>query len=186
MRLFVGLALNEEAKQRLERLSLRLRAPEDGLRWTSAEQWHITLVFLGTMGDKERGVLSRELGRIHAAAAAVRIEGLGTFDRTGILYAAVEVSPELLDLQQRAEEVVRASGLEVEDRAYRPHITLARSRNRGGTRVLQRLKQTVEKQKLRVEWVANEMLLYESQLSPSGSRYLVRERFALSKDDGGV
>ncbi|HEY5381191.1 MAG TPA: RNA 2',3'-cyclic phosphodiesterase [Acidobacteriaceae bacterium] len=185
MRLFVGLALSEEAKQRLERLTLRLRAPEDGLRWTSAEQWHITLVFLATVEDKERALLLREWGRIHAVAVAVRIEGLGTFDRTGILYAAVEVSPELLHLQQRVAEAARVSGLEAEDRAYRPHITLARSRNREGLRTLQRLKPALEKQRLRVDWRAEEVLMYESQLSPSGSRYLVRERFALSEDDCG-
>jgi 2'-5' RNA ligase len=179
MRLFVGLALSEEAKQRLERLTLRLRAPEDGLRWTSAEQWHITLVFLGTVEDKERALLLRELGRVHAAAAAVRIEGLGTFDRTGILYAAVEVSPQLLHLQKRVAEAVRASGFEVEDRAYRPHITLARSRNREGSRALQRLKPALEKQRLRVDWRAEEVLVYESELSPSGSRYRVEQRFRL-------
>jgi 2'-5' RNA ligase len=179
MRLFVGLALSAAAKQRMEGLTLRLRAAEDGLRWTSPEQWHITLVFLGEVQDQERGLLVRELGKLRAAATPVVVEGLGTFERAGILYAAVEVGAALLSLQQAVGAAVKASGLAVEERAYRPHITLARSRNRSGLRTLRELHPVLERQRLRVEWVAEEFLLYASELSPAGSRYRVEQRVRL-------
>lgn len=182
MRLFVGLALSEEARQRLERLTLRLRAAEDGLRWASPEQWHVTLVFLGSVESERSAELLRELGKVRSAAVSIEIDGLGTFDRAGVLYAAVEVGAELLELQRRVAEAVRGLGLPVEERAYRPHITLARSRNRSGLRTLGRLKPLLEQQRLRVGWRTDEFLLYESELSASGSRYRVQERFALAKD----
>ncbi|HEX3927826.1 MAG TPA: RNA 2',3'-cyclic phosphodiesterase [Gemmatimonadales bacterium] len=181
MRLFVGLALSDEAKTMLERVTLRLRGPEDGLRWPTVEQWHITLVFLGVVEDRERAVLLRALRKIRATAVSIEINGLGTFDRAGVLYAAVEITPGLLRLQQTVAETIRMSGFALEERPYKPHITLARSRNRGGSQTLQRLGAVLAQQRLQVSWTAEEFLLYESELSPTGSRYRVRERFALTK-----
>jgi 2'-5' RNA ligase len=76
---------------------------------------------------------------------------------------------------------VRRVGLEIEERPYRAHITLARSRNRDGRKAIEPLRRLAEQQRLSVRWEAKEFLLYESQLSPGGSRYVVRERFALSE-----
>jgi RNA 2',3'-cyclic 3'-phosphodiesterase len=96
----------------------------------------------------------------------------------------VEVSPELLQLYEAVSAAVRRVGLEVEERPYRAHITLARSRNKDGRKTIERLGRAAEQQKLDGRWEAAEFLLYESQLSPGGSRYVVRERFALRGQKG--
>jgi 2'-5' RNA ligase len=106
------------------------------------------------------------------------------FERVGILYAAVEVTAELERLQRATAEAVRASGLVVEDRPYRPHVTLARSKGAAGIRTLKRLRPALEQQRLRVGWIATEFLLYESQPTPTGSRYVVRARFGLGTAGG--
>jgi 2'-5' RNA ligase len=80
---------------------------------------------------------------------------------------------------------VRRVGLEVEDRTYRAHITLARARNKDGRKTIARLRRPAEQQKLNACWEAAEFRLYESQLSPDGSRYVVRERFGLRGQAGG-
>ncbi len=179
MRLFVGLAVDEAVKETLERLTLRLRAKDDGLRWSTPDQWHVTLVFLGEVDDEARARLLRELAEVQRPALMLRMEQLGVFERAGILHAEVEVSPELLQLYEAVAAAVRRVGLEVEDRPYRAHITLARSRNRDGRKTMERLRRSAEQQRLSARWKATEFLLYESQLSPSGSRYVVRERFGL-------
>lgn len=180
MRLFVGLAVDEAVKDALERLTLRLRAKDDGLRWSTRDQWHVTLVFLGEVADEARARLVTELGHLRQPAVALRMSGLGVFERAGILHAEVEVTAPLLGLYEAVAAAVRRCGLAVEDRPYRAHITLARSRNRDGRKTIERLKRSVEQQKLNGQWEATEFLLYESQLSPGGSKYIVRERFALS------
>ena len=177
--MFLGLALSDEARAAMERVSLRLRAADDGLRWSSPEQWHITLAFLGSVESVGESVLLRELRRIRLPAAPLEIDGLGTFDRVGILYSAVEVTPALAELQRATAEAVRASGLMLDDRPYRPHVTLARSKGRAGMQTLKRLRPMLEQQRPRVRWTATEFALYESQSSPGGSQYLVRARFAL-------
>ncbi len=184
MRLFVGLAIDELVKQTLERLTLRLRAKDDRLRWSTPEQWHVTLVFLGEVDDAARARLVRELAKIRQPALTLRMGSVGVFERAGILHAEVEVSPDLLRLYEAVAAAVRRAGLEVEDRTYRAHITLARSRNRDGRKTIERLQRSAEQQRLSVRWTASEFLLYESQLSPGGSRYVVRERFVLQRQTG--
>ena len=185
MRLFVGLAVDERVKETLERLTLRLRAKEDGLRWSAPDQWHVTLVFLGEVDDGARARLVRELAEVRQPVLTLRMERLGVFERAGILHAEVEASTELLRLYEAVAAAVKRVGLEVEERPYRAHITLARSRNKDGRKTIERLRRTAEQQKLDGRWEAAEFLLYESQLSPGGSRYVVRERFALQGQRGG-
>lgn len=181
MRLFVGLAVNEAVKQMLERLMLRLRAKDDGLRWSTPDQWHVTLVFLGEVDDETRARLVRELGEVRQPVLRLRIERLGTFERAGILHAEVEVSPQLLRLYEGVAAAVKRVGLAVEERPYRAHITLARARNNDGKKTIARLRRSLEQQRISGRWMAAEFLLYESQLSPGGSRYVVRERFDLER-----
>lgn len=47
MRLFIGIPLAADVVRELAALTARLRSPSDGLRWSAAEDWHITLQFLG-------------------------------------------------------------------------------------------------------------------------------------------
>ena len=179
MRLFVGLAVDERVKETLERLTLRLRAKEDGLRWSTPDQWHVTLVFLGEVDDEARARLVRELEGVRQPVLMLRMERMGVFERAGILHAEVEVSPQLQRLYEAVASAVKKAGLAVEERPYRAHITLARSRNKDGRKTIERLRRTAEQRKLEGRWEVAEFLLYESQLSPGGSRYVVRERFAL-------
>lgn len=180
MRLFVGLAVDDAVKDALERMTLRLRAKDDGLRWSAPEQWHVTLVFLGEVDDEVQARLVRELYGVREKTLMLRVVGLGVFERAGILYAEVEVTPELLRLHEAVAAAGKRAGLAVEERPYRAHVTLARSRNREGRKMIERLQRSVASQtRLNARWPVSEFLLYESQLSPSGSRYVARERFAL-------
>jgi RNA 2',3'-cyclic 3'-phosphodiesterase len=179
MRLFVGLAVSDAIKDVLERLTLRLRAKDDGLRWSTPDQWHVTLVFLGEVDDESRNRLVKELANVRQTRLTLRIEGLGVFQRAGILHAEVGVTQELLRLYEAAAAAVKRAALDVEERPYRAHITLARSRNRDGRRTMERLQRAAQQQRLSERWDVTEFLLYESQLSPSGSRYVARERFGL-------
>jgi 2'-5' RNA ligase len=167
-------------KQALERVTLRLRTKDDGLRWSTADQWHVTLAFLGELGDEARDTLVRELAQVGVPQVGLQMDGLGVFQRVGILLAKVEVTPELLALYEAVAAAVRRAGLEVEDRPYRAHVTLARSRNRDGKKTIERLQRSSAQQRLNERWESAEFLLYESKLSPKGSTYVVQGRFPLA------
>ncbi len=184
MRLFAALPLSLEAIERLARLRLRLSAPGDGLRWSTPEQWHITLQFYGEI-DEERGVCLRE-GLAHRTLSSppeVVLDGLGRFEAKGILYAAVAVTPSLLLLQERVVAFGKACGVVPESRAFRPHVTLARSKGRPRPKTPGHAT-TPELPPFgaAVRWFGDEVQLIQSTLSPRGAEYTVYSRRSLTAD----
>lgn len=184
MRLFVGIALDAASVAALCGVRERLRPlAGDGLRWPDPAGWHVTLQFLGNASEEQKTCLVERLRALEAAVVPVRIEGLGFFARTGIFYAGIALTPELLALQQKVTAATRGCGFIPEARAYSPHITLAKAKGRN-PRALAPLQRAVERGKvtLAAEFLADEFLLYESFPGPEGSRYEVRDRFGLAKD----
>jgi len=155
-----------------------------GVRWSPPETWHVTLQFLGPAGPEQAACVTARLGALRAAPFTVRIDGLGFFDRTGVFWAGVPLTAELLALQQQVVGATRSCGFVPEDRAYSPHITLARSKGRAGASALAPLRKSVERSRvsLATEFTAAEFLLYESFPGPEGSRYEVRARFPLTSE----
>jgi 2'-5' RNA ligase len=178
MRLFVGIPLAAAVVNELTRVTQRLRSKDDGLRWSSPESWHITLQFLGdTDRDQYECALAR-LHELHLPPVPIRLDTMGFFDRAGIFFVSAKPSSELVSLERHVVAATTLCGFTPETRPYHPHITLARSKN--NERGLHGLKQRVHSQPDFTEFLAGEFLLYESQPTPTGSHYEVRERFVLA------
>jgi RNA 2',3'-cyclic 3'-phosphodiesterase len=183
MRLFVGIALDEGATVALRGVRERFAAAGGDVRWASAATWHVTLQFLGEASEEQATCVVERLGGIAAAPVAVRVEGLGFFERAGIFFADVPVTAALLALQRKVTAAKRGCGFVPEARAWHPHITLAKAKGRSG-RSMAPLQKAVERAKLALssEFVASEFLLYESFPAPEGSRYEVRKQFSLREN----
>ncbi len=131
MRLFVAAAPPPGAVAHLaEALARgRDRQPSDPLRWIPPERWHLTVVFLG---EVDPGRVDRLGAAIAPAAAAgaplgLRLRGSGMFP--GVLWVGLAGDLDALGRLARASRrAARAAGLAVERRPYRPHLTVARSR----------------------------------------------------------
>lgn len=102
---------------------------EDGIRWTPAENWHVTLAFYGELGDGRVEVLAESLARVAAEAHGfdLALAGAGLFGRR-TLWAGVggelEAVRALTDACRDAGEAV---GARQDDRVRsRPHLTLGR------------------------------------------------------------
>lgn len=104
----------------------------DGLRWSPAEQWHVTLAFADSVPDRALEPLVDHLG----AAASRRtpftlgVARGGAFPdvaRARLLYAGLE-DPDgaLPPLSEAARAAVVRAGAEVDGQRFRPHLTLAR------------------------------------------------------------
>jgi 2'-5' RNA ligase len=177
MRLFVGIPLAAAVIDELSAISQRLQRDGDGLRWTAPESWHITLQFLGAAGPEQCECTAARLHGVQLPPVVIKLEGMGFFDRAGVFFAGVEVSPELLLLQERVSKATALCGFIAEARPYQPHITLARSKGSGHGLV--ELHAQLHRQPEFNRFVAEEFLLYESFLGASGARYEIRDRFAL-------
>lgn len=179
MRLFVAIPLADVVRGELVATVARLRPQAAELRWTAPESWHITLQFLGnTEREQYEGLVAR-LGEVRRPLVPVRLTELGAFDRAGVVHVGVDVTPELAALQQAVTEATGKCGFAAEARAFRPHITLARSKGHGrdARMPLERLR--MERSPDFTPFKARDFALYESFLGQRGARYEVRARFEL-------
>lgn len=179
MRLFIGIPLAAAVIDELSKVSMRLRSSGDGLRWTARESWHITVQFLGNTSPEQHECVVVQMHKLRLWPVPIRLEELGCFERSGVFFAGVRVSPELLLLQQRVTAATALCGFATESRPYQPHITLARCKGSGQRQGLRELKARTQHQPGFTSFIAGEFVLYESFLAAGGSRYEIRERFAL-------
>lgn len=182
MRLFIGIPLAAEVVEELAVLTERLKSPADGLRWSAPAGWHITLQFLGKTNTEQYARLVPYLRQIRFSPFTIQLEAPGFFDRAGVFFAGVGLSPELVGLQELVVAATRPCGFVADDRPYHPHITLARAK--AGRSALTALKRRIGKVKPLSGFTAREFLLYESFPGPGGSRYEIRENLTKSRKCG--
>jgi 2'-5' RNA ligase len=129
-RLFTGLEIPPDIGFAL---SLK-RGGLGGARWIDAENYHITLRFIGDVDHKTADEVADSLDRLaNSLRFEIRLTQLGSFggDKPRSLYAGVEPSAELTRLQAAQERVLQRAGLPPEGRKFMPHVTLARLRGVG-------------------------------------------------------
>ncbi|MEU2079441.1 RNA 2',3'-cyclic phosphodiesterase [Streptomyces sp. NPDC013489] len=133
MRLFAAVLPPPERLDELGHVVDRLhRLPgADGLRWTSRPGWHLTLAFMGEVGEE----LLPEL-RVRLARAAhrtppfpLRLHGGGHFGRRALWAGVAGDLDELRLLAERADAAARRAGVAMDEhRRYQAHLTVARAR----------------------------------------------------------
>lgn len=181
MRLFVGIPLADEVRAEVAALVAQLRRGAENLRWSAAEGWHITLQFLGNVGAEQFECVKARLGEVRSGPVPVRLGALGAFERAGVVFVDVAVGTELAELQKRVVGATAQCGFVPEERAFHPHITLARAKGRKRFQGVPAPRSLREKPPRFSEFEAREFLLYESFTEPEGSKYEVRARFGLGK-----
>ncbi|HYM12036.1 MAG TPA: RNA 2',3'-cyclic phosphodiesterase [Bryobacterales bacterium] len=175
MRLFAALDLSREVEAKLVELLERLR-PAAKLRWSPAENLHLTLKFIGEFPGERLEELRAALGGVAMAPIEARVAGLGFFPNARgprVFWAGVEAGAELAELAARIEAALEPLGIAREKRAYSPHLTLARVPEDAR---LDGLRETIGK--LQEDGAvafgafrAERFYLYESTLAAGGSVY---------------
>ncbi|PCG15213.1 MULTISPECIES: RNA 2',3'-cyclic phosphodiesterase [Sphingomonas] len=154
-----------------------------GARWQDDDQLHVTVRFLGDVDRHQAEDVAATLANIAAPAPVVRIDGVGTFDRRGIvdtLWAKVVPGEALAALHRKVDQALGRAGVAPDPRRYLPHVTLARfGRHSADPAAIAR-------------WVAEHaglatpafalphLILYESHLSADGARYEPVARWPLA------
>ena len=100
-------------------------------RPTADEDLHLTLHFLGPVAADRLAALLPAL-QVNARRFSLQPGALAMWGEHVAVLEPATVPPGLLRLHGRLAGVLRAQGLPVEARAFRPHVTLARTRQRIG------------------------------------------------------
>ena len=180
-RLFLGVEIPETIAERLQGLRGGLR---NG-RWVEAENYHVTLRFIGDIDDAMAADIADLLGSVQRQAFSLKLDGLGSFGgkRPRAIWARVGPSSELLALQLELEQICQRAGLPPEARKYTPHLTIARLRGTSSNEVADYLSQNGDL--LCSPFEVNRFALYSAKPSIGGGPYIVEQTFALSKPPDG-
>ena len=122
MRLFIAVSLSEDVKDAL--ITAQNEMYDGGVRgnFTSEENLHLTLAFIGDYPDAE-AVLSA-LSGVSFTPFAIALDGVGCFG--DLWWAGVKASPALTAVVRRVRRALAEHGIPFDRKKFSPHITLLR------------------------------------------------------------
>lgn len=194
MRLFLALDIDDAIRERIARFVEGVRNFAPDARWVHAESLHVTLKFIGEQPESALLALKQTLSQVGVPACEIRFQGYGFFPTpksARVFWIGMQAGPELATLAAAIDDKMPALGIPKEDRAFSPHLTLARGRGGSGSprrrredkpnRVFQHLQEKLAALPSPEfgTMTPREFFLYQSQLSPKGSKYTKLERFPL-------
>jgi 2'-5' RNA ligase len=176
-RVFCAVELPEAVRAQLQKHITRLReaVPDVSASWTRVENIHLTLKFFGNVAIDQIPRISEAASRAvkDFDSFQIGIGGAGVFpkpSRAQVLWIGVnDSSGKLLELQRQLENQCAKAGFPKEDRAFKPHLTIARIRKPEGARRLAdaHLEMDFEPQAVSLK----ELIVFRSELSSKGSKY---------------
>lgn len=181
MRLFTALELSGAAHDELARVQAWLQPRVRYKRWQPLHQAHVTLHFLGEVPEAELPAIQ---AACEAAAAghgpfSLSLAELGAFPnprKASVLWVGLGGDRDALAaLQADGKARLQAAGVTLEDRAYAPHLTLARE-------PLERVDWEAVTDGLAVApcpWTVESFTLFQSQLTPKGAIHTALGTYSL-------
>ena len=133
LRIFIALPA-DDAKERLRGVYETLNENVRHLKNVAPVNYHITLKFLGAMEPGAFSLLHDDFARLRSAAGPVdyTLRGLGAFPdtrRARVIWCGIDAERErIAALYEMIENLCGNHGFPRDDRAFTPHLTLARAR----------------------------------------------------------
>ena len=174
--MYVAIELPLPVLHDIERAIAPLRTTSPDLAWTDTHQRHITMKFLGSLeADRAERLapMMDGVARAHRPFALhlSRVGAFPNFRKARVVWLGVEEEPRFELLQHDLELAAEGVGFEIEGRAFRPHVSLARI---GAPLDVEHVR-TFARAARKVDFTAAvnvaEMTLFESTLAPDGARY---------------
>jgi 2'-5' RNA ligase len=180
MRAFIAIDLPEPLHATLAEAQQHFRDACRDARWTRPEDIHLTLKFLGEISGAQTKQVVESLAHIgRFTPFSVEVNGFGFFpqaSRPRVFWAGVTAPPALAELAVWVEDHMEKIGFAREDRAFSPHLTLARFQV---PRAQQALVAAVAGRATTSlgRFEVSEFFLFESKMSPQGRQYRKVMRF---------
>lgn len=184
MRLFVAVEIPFSVRDNLAALIRDMRAIAPRPKWVRAENLHITLKFIGETAPARLDAIRTALAAVRSSQPVVlEFRGISFFlkRRFLVLSARVEDSSSLQLLASDIDRGLQPVGIPGEERAYIPHVTLARSDDPG---LLTKFRPFIDDHARRSfgSFAVREFHLIESKLKSSGAEYTTLQSFAFAAE----
>jgi len=164
MRVFIALNLPKNIKKLLFEVGREIKKAYPFINPVPEENLHLTLRFLGEIGERECEVLKENLGNLGKGfpLKVLSVGGFPTEMGARVIYVGLENSEKLTELSLKVDRIVSSLGFPNRDKPFVPHITLARTKK----------PINVEGFKVKVEkFFANEVVIYQSILGKPNAIY---------------
>lgn len=155
------------------------RALGDGLRWTRTGQRHLTVQFLGPVGEPARLVESVSESVRRVPPFTLGLGGGGAFPnarRASVVWIGVREGSEAM---RELAAAVASAPREPDDRPFHPHLTLARVNRARDLRVLVTALDALAPSPT---WTVDDVVLFESTTHADGAVHTEQARFMLAGD----
>ncbi len=194
MRLFIALDIDDAIRERIALFMDGVSPFAPDARWVTPASLHVTLKFIGEQPDESVDRIRHALKAVTARMAEIHFRGYGFFPTAKsarVFWVGMDAGPQLAALAATIDNATAALGIPKEDRVFSPHLTLARSRGGSGAprslssdkpnRAFERLQEKLASRPTPEfgTMTPREFFLYQSQLSPKGSKYIKLAAFTL-------
>ena len=187
--MFCAVEIPEPVRQTVLRhiAVLKDAVPDVKATWSRAANLHLTLKFLGEISQTLVPDVPTAASRAVAGLAqfSIRLEGTGAFPKQGqprVLWVGInDSSGRLHALHARLDDELASAGFAKDDRAFHPHLTVARLRQPRHARTLAAAHRQLAFKPANIQVL--ELLVLRSELSSEGSKYTVVSRHALEEPD---
>ena len=180
VRSFIAIELSQEIKAELTAMEEKLKARRHPfVKWVDPENIHLTLKFLGSVALDTIPQIVEAMTRIAQPASpfSLQVGGTGAFpnwQRPQVIWVGIggEIG-RLAALQKELEAALSPLGFPPESRAFSPHLTLGRLRDRVSPEDRRRFGQWAESVKFEISpsFEVDALRLMKSQLTPGGPIY---------------
>jgi 2'-5' RNA ligase len=180
LRAFIAIQLSDELRRQIGSVQEKLRR-ELAVRigWTNPNGIHLTLKFLGDIRESQIQPLQGVLKRAAASAQpfSLEVRGIGAFPNLRaprVIWVGLHGSDGDMEVLKRLQAAIEDGtaelGFQKEARAFTPHLTLARIRDRPEAGALDDVLAANQNRAVG-EVMAASVSLIKSELSPSGAVY---------------
>ncbi len=185
IRTFIAIDLPENTRKALGAIQEHLKQSRAGVRWVKPAGIHLTLKFLGNVHPAQIDEIAAAAAEVvrEESALSLSVADFGAFPNLRnprVIWVGIKGDlKRLARIQARLEENLAPLGFAREKRGFRPHLTLGRVKDRRNRQALIDAMTALQSPKFN-SFDVTEIILYKSDLRPSGAIYTKLHRMSLA------
>jgi 2'-5' RNA ligase len=185
IRSFIAIELPEATRKAITVVQEQLKRSRAGVRWVKPGSIHLTLKFLGNIPPEQVDEIAAATAQLVRDEPPITLcaAGLGSFPsprKPRVIWVGLQGEIDRLAIiQADLEKALEPLGFAREGRGFRPHLTIGRVKDRHRLQALIEAMSTVELPKFN-SFDANEIIMYKSDLRPTGAIYTKLHRMPLA------
>jgi len=190
LRTFIAIVPPSNIKMSVDEIVtfLQKQTPHHALKWVETDNCHLTLKFIGSISENQVIQVKNTLTEVLSNHRAFKftIEGLGVFphkEEPRVVWLGITDKEALISLHQKLDHALQAKNIPPDQRAYNPHLTIARIRKNVDRETARQIGDILSQYKVDTIGKINvtKVVLYQSQLTPTGPIYTPLQVVPLSK-----